>query len=160
MANRLFGVVGLAVLVVFPAYSQNLRLLDQAVAITTSLQFITEDDVEQHTKLNLLLARKQVSREDVIGDLSVDVERIARAESAGLLSDALVDKAFADMCSRLNVAPVDLMKSLEEKGIRLDTLRKRLKSDVAWERLARMPSRYEDRLDHPLIPQNANKPAP
>ena len=152
MANRLFGVVGLAVLVVFPAYSQNLRLLDQAVAITTSLQFITEDDVEQRTKLNLLLARKQVSREDVIGDLSVDVERIARAESAGLLSDALVDKAFADMCSRLNVAPVDLMKSLEEKGIRLDTLRKRLKSDVAWERLARMPSRG-DRLDHPLIPK-------
>jgi peptidyl-prolyl cis-trans isomerase SurA len=160
MANRLFGVVGLAALVVFPAYSQNLRVLDQAVAITTSLQFITEDDVDQRTKLNLLLARKQVSREDVIGDLSVDVERIARAESAGLLSDALVDKAFADMCSRLNVAPVDLMKSLREKGIRLDTVKKRLKSDVAWERLARMPSRYEDRLDHPLIPQNANKPAP
>ena len=153
MANRLFGVVGLAVLVVFPAYSQNLRLLDQAVAVTTSLQFITEDDVEQRTKLNLLLARKQVSREDLIGDLSVDVERIARAESAGLLSDALVDKAFGDMCSRLNVAPADLMKSLEEKGIRLDTLRKRLRSDVARERLARMPSHYEDRLDHPLIPK-------
>ena len=154
MANRLFGVVGLAVLVVFPAYSQNLRLLDQAVAITTSLQFITEDDVEQRTKLNLLLARKQVSREDVIGDLSVDVERIARAESAGLLSDALVDKAFGDMCSRLNVAPPDLMKSLEEKGIRLDTLRKLLKSDVAREHLARKQrDGYKDQLDHPLIPK-------
>jgi hypothetical protein len=33
-------------------------------------------------------------------------------------------------------------------------LRKRLRSDVAGERLARMPSRdYEDRLDHPLIPK-------
>ena len=83
----------------------------------------------------------------------IDVDRIVRAESAGLLSDALVDKAFADMCSRLNVAPADLMKSLEEKGIRLDTLRKRLKADVARERLAQMPRRYEDRLDHPLIPK-------
>lgn len=154
MANRLFKVVGLAALVVFPAHSQNLSVLDQAVAITTSLQFITEDDVDQRTKLNLLLAKKQVSRDEVIGDLGVDVDRIARAESAGLLSDALVDKAFADMCSRLSVAPADLMKTLEQKSIRLDTLRKRLKSDVARERLARMPSHgYDDRLDHPLIPK-------
>jgi len=47
-----------------------------------------------------------------------------------------------------------MTKALEEKGIRLDTLRKRLRSDVARERLARMPSHdYEDRLDHPLIPK-------
>ena len=153
MANRLFKVVGLAALVVFPAHSQNLSVLDRAVAITTSLQFITEDDVDQRTKLDLLLAQEQVSREGVIGDLSADMYKIVTAEGAGLLSDALVDKAFADMCSRLNVAPVDLMKSLEEKGIRLDTLRKRLRSDVARERLARMPSHNEDRLDHPLIPK-------
>jgi peptidyl-prolyl cis-trans isomerase SurA len=155
MANRLFRVVGLAALVVFPAHSQNLSVLDRAVAITTSLQFITEDDVDQRTKLNLLLAHKQVSREEVIGDLGVDVDRIARAESAGLLSDAVVDKAFADMCSRLNVAPADLMKSLEEKGVRLDTLRKRLKSDVAREHLARKQKSdgYKDQLDYPLIPK-------
>ena len=154
MANRLFKVVGLAALVVFPAHSQNLSALDHAVAITTYLQFITEDDVEQRTKLDLLLAQKQASREDVIRDLSEDSFKIVKAEGTGLLSDALVDKAFADMCSRLGVAPADLMKTLEEKGIRLDTLRKRLRSDVARERLARMPSHgYEDRLDHPLIPK-------
>jgi peptidyl-prolyl cis-trans isomerase SurA len=153
MANRLFMVVGLAALVVFPAHSQNLSVLDHAVAITTYLQFITEDDVDQRTKLDLL-AQKQVGREEVIRELAIDVDKIVKAERAGLLSDALVDKAFADMCSRLSVAPADLMKTLEEKGIRLDTLRKRLRSDVARERLARMPSRgYEDRLDHPLIPK-------
>jgi len=84
MANRFFKVVCLAALVVFPAHSQDLSVLDHAVAITTSLQFITEDDVDQRTKLNLLLAQKQASREEVIGDLGVDVDRIARAESAGL----------------------------------------------------------------------------
>ena len=154
MANRLFRVVGLAALTAFPAHSQSVSDLARAVAITTSLQFVTEDDVDQRTKLNLLLAQKQVSREEVIGDLGVDVDRIAKAESAGLLSDALVDKAFADMCSRLNVAPVDLMKSLEEKGIRPDTLRKRLRSDVARERLANAKPDYEDRLDHPLYPKS------
>jgi hypothetical protein len=154
MAIRLFHVVCLAALVVFPAHSQNLSVLDRAVAITTYLQFITEDDVDQRTKLDLFLAQKQASREHVIGELAGDMIRIAKAESAGLLSDALVDKAFADMCSRLNVAPADLMKSLEEKGVRLDTLRKRLGSDVARERLARMRSHdHEDRLDHPLYPK-------
>jgi len=154
MANRLFKVVGLAALVVFPAHSQDLSVLDHAVAITTYLQFITEDDVDQRTKLDLLLAQKQASREDVISQLADDMIKIAKAEAAGLLSDALVDKAVADICSRLGVAPAGLMKTLEEKGIRLDTLRKRLRSDVARERLARMPSHgYEDRLDHPLIPK-------
>jgi hypothetical protein len=155
MPIRLLNVVCLAALVVFPAHSQDLPAPDQKiVAITTYFQFITEDDVDQRTKLNLLLAQKQVDREDVINELVIDMAKIVRAEGAGLLSDALVDKAFVDMCSRLSVAPTDLMKSLEEKGIRLDTLRKRLRSDVARERLARMPSHgYEDRLDHPLIPK-------
>jgi hypothetical protein len=47
------------------------------------------------------------------------------------------------------------MKSLEEKGIRLDTLRKRLKSDVAREHLARKKQSdgYKDQLDYPLIPK-------
>jgi hypothetical protein len=155
MANRLFKLVCLAALVVFPAHSQTLSALDRAVVITTSLQFITEDDIDQRTKLNLLLSQKQVSRKGAIDELVIDVEKIAKAESVGLLSDALVDKALADMCSRLNVAPADLMKSLEEKSIRLDTLRKRLSSDVARERLAQKQKSdgYKDQLDHPLVPK-------
>ena len=154
MVNRLFKVVSLAALVAFPAYGQNLSVPDHVVAMTTNLQFITEDDVDQRTKLDLLLEQKQIDREGVIRELSSDIFKIEKDEGAGLLSDALVDKAFADMCSRRGVAPADLMKTLEEKGIRLDALRKRLRSDVARERLARMPShRYEDRLDHPLIPK-------
>jgi hypothetical protein len=155
MANRLLKVVGLAALVAFPAHSQNLSALDRAVVITTFLQFITEDDIDQRTKLNLLLAQKQVSRKGAIDELIVDMYRIAKAESTGLLSDALVDKAFAEMCSRLNVAPADLIKSLEEKGIRLDSLRKRLGSDVARELLAQKQKSdgYKDELDHPLVPK-------
>jgi hypothetical protein len=148
----------LAALVVVPAHSQNVRALFEpgVVAITTYLEPITEDDVDQRTKLDLLLTQKQVSREEAIKGVSIDLHRTARAKIAGLLpDDALVDKAFADVCSRRGVAPSDLMKTLEEKGIRLDTLRKRLRADVARERLARMQCRRdcEDRLDHPLIPK-------
>lgn len=154
MAIRLLNIVCLAALFVFPAHSQSLPGPDQKiVAITTYLQFITEDDVDQRTKLDLLLAQEHRGREDVIRDLVQDSFKIVEAEGAGLLSVALVDQAFVDMCSRRGIAPADLMKALEEKGIRLDALRKRLRADVARERLARMPRRYEDRLDHPLIPK-------
>jgi hypothetical protein len=160
MAIRLFKVAGLAALVAFPALGQNLSILDpaafdHAVAITTYLEPITEDDVDQRTKLDLLLTQKQVGREDAINEVSKDLFRIARGERASLLSEDLVDKAFADMCSRRGVAPSDLMKTLEEKGIRLDTLRKHLRAEVARERLARMQCRRdcEDRLDHPLVPK-------
>ena len=160
MAIRLLNVMCLAALVVFPAHSQNLRALFEpgVVAITTYLEPITEDDVDQRTKLNLLLTQKQVSREDAINEVSKDLFRIARAERAGLLSDDLVDKAFADMCARRGVAPSDLMKTLEEKGIRLDTLRKHLRSEVAQRRLSqRPPNGYKDQLDYPLIPKNLDK---
>jgi peptidyl-prolyl cis-trans isomerase SurA len=160
MAIRLFKVAGLAALVAFPALGQDLSILDpaafdHAVAITTDLQVITEDDVDQRTRLDSLLTRKQVSREDAINEVSKDLFMIDRGKRAGLLSDDLVDKAFADMCSRRGVAPSDLMKTLEEKGIRLDTLRKRLRADVARERLAQMQCRRncEDRLDYPLVPK-------
>ena len=89
MANRLFRVLGLAALTAMHAHSQSVSDLAGAVAITTTLQFVTEDDVEQRTKLNLLLAQKRVDREGVIGELATDVDRIAKAERAGLLSDTL-----------------------------------------------------------------------
>ena len=160
MAVRLLSVMCLAALVAFPAHSQNLRALFEpgVVAITTNLQLITEDDVDQRTRLDLFLEQKQVSRDGAIREVSEDLFRIATAEGAGLLSDALVDKAFADMCARRGVAPSDLMNALEEKGIRLETLRKRLRSDVAQERLSQRPRNgYKDQLDYPLIPKNLDK---
>jgi len=157
MAVRLLSVMCLAALVAFPAHSQNLRALFEpgVVAITTYLEPVTEDDVDQRTRLDLLLTQRQVSREDAISEASKDLFRIARAERAGLLSDDLIEKAFADMCARRGVAPSDLMKTLEEKGIRLDTLRKRLRSDVAQERLSQRPRNgYKDQLDYPLVPKS------
>lgn len=158
MAIRLLHVMCLAALVVFPAHGQNVRALFEpgVVAITTYLEPITEDDVDQRTKLDLLLTQKQVSRKDAITGVSRDLHRTSRAKAAGLLpDDAVVDEAFADLCSRRGVSPSDLMKTLEEKGIRLDTLRQRLTSDIAQERLSQRPRNgYKDQLDYPLVPKN------
>jgi len=76
MAIRLFKVVGLAALVVFPAHSQNLICTGPRSGHYNLLPVHHRDDVDQRTKLNLLLAQKQVSREDVIRELAIDVDRM------------------------------------------------------------------------------------
>ena len=84
MAIRLLNVMCLAALVVFPAHSQNLRAVEPGVvAITTYLELITEDDVDQRTKLNLLLTQKQVSREDVINELAIDRVQDCKGRESG-----------------------------------------------------------------------------
>jgi hypothetical protein len=64
------------------------------------------------------------------------------------LANAQVDSAFVEMCSRMRVAPEQLTKSLEAQGIRLDTLKKRIKADMARASLGQL--RYYKFEDRPL----------
>ncbi len=104
----------------------------QTAAVTIHGEAITEDDIEQRAKLNFLSTHKQSARQDVINQLADDLDKIKEAEKSGFdLTNAQVDKAFAEMCSRMRLAPEQLTKSLEGQGIRLDTLKKRIKADMA-----------------------------
>ncbi|WP_407176622.1 hypothetical protein [Bradyrhizobium sp. STM 3562] len=79
-----------------------------------------------------------------------DKDRIKEAEKSGVdLTNAKVDNAFAEMCSRMHVAPEQLTRSLEGGGIRLDTLKNHIKADMARASLARL--RYYKFQDPPLF---------
>ena len=104
----------------------------QTAAETIYGEAITEDDIEQRTKLNFLSTHKQSARQDVINELADDKNKIKEAEKLGAdLANAHVDDAFAKMCLRMRVAPEQLTKSLEGQGIRLDTLKNRIMADMA-----------------------------
>jgi peptidyl-prolyl cis-trans isomerase SurA len=124
----------------------------QTAVVTTYGEAISEDDIEQRAKLNLLGTHKQSARQDVISALADDLEKIKVAQKYGFdLSAAQVDSVFAEMCSRMRVAPEQLTKSLEFQGIRLDTLKRRIKAEMARASLTRLRShKFEDR---PLIRQ-------
>jgi peptidyl-prolyl cis-trans isomerase SurA len=110
----------------------------QTTAQTIEGQSVTEDDVDQRTKLNFLSTHKQSAKQDVISQLVDDKDQIKEAEKSGVdLSDIQVDKAFAEMCARMRVTPEQLTKSLAALGIRLDTLKSRIKADIARASLAR-----------------------
>jgi peptidyl-prolyl cis-trans isomerase SurA len=126
----------------FPAHAQT-------AAETIYGEPITEDDIEQRTKLNFLATHKQSARQDVVKELADDKDKIKEANKSGFEpTNAQVDDAFSQMCSRMRVSPERLTKSLEGQGIRLDTLRNRIKADIARASLARL--RYYKFEDRPL----------
>ena len=111
----------------------------QSAAVAVDGESITEGDIEQRTKLNLVSTHKQSARQDVINELADDKDSIQEAEKLRVdLANAQVDDAFAKMCSRMRVSPEQLTKSLEARGIRLDTLKNRIKADMARASLARL----------------------
>jgi peptidyl-prolyl cis-trans isomerase SurA len=122
----------------------------QTTAVTIYGEPITEDEIEQRSKLNFLSTHKQSARQDVISQLVDDMDKIKEAEKSGFgLTNSQVDKSFAEMCSRMRIAPEQFAKNLEGQGIRLDTLKNRIKADMARSSLARL--RYYKFQDRPLV---------
>jgi peptidyl-prolyl cis-trans isomerase SurA len=104
----------------------------QTVAVTIYGDPITENDIEQRYKLNFVAMHKQPARQDVLNELSDESDIIKKAQMVGVGStSAEVDRAYVKMCSRMRIAPEQLTKSLESRGIHPDTLKQRIKADMA-----------------------------
>jgi peptidyl-prolyl cis-trans isomerase SurA len=120
----------------------------QSAAVTINSESITEDEIEQRTKLDFVSTHKPSVRQDVINELADDKDKIKEAEKLGVdLGDAQVDKAYAQMCSRMHITQEQFRKALEGNGLNLDTLKHRIKADIARASLARL--RYDKFRDSP-----------
>jgi peptidyl-prolyl cis-trans isomerase SurA len=120
----------------------------QTAAATINGEPITEDDIEQRAKLNFLTTHKQSARQDVISELADDMDKIKEAQKSGFdMANVQVDNAYAQMCSRMRIAPGQFKTILEGQGIRIDTLKSRMKAAMARASLARL--RYYKFQDRP-----------
>lgn len=119
----------------------------QTAAATVNGDSITDDEIDQRTRLDFITTHKESARQNVINQLADDKDKIREAEKSGIdLADAKVDITYAQMCARMRTTPEQLTKSLEGNGIRLATLKQRLKADMARASLARLRYyRYQDR---------------
>ena len=63
-------------------------------------------------------------------------ETTATTVNGTLITDADVDDAFAQMCAHMRTTPEQLTKTLEGQGVRVDTLKRRIKADLARGALA------------------------
>jgi peptidyl-prolyl cis-trans isomerase SurA len=110
----------------------------QSVAVMVNGEPITNYDIEQRTKLNVLSTQKTPSRQEVIDELINEKVKIKEGKKYSVDPAASeVDGAFQNMSSRMRITPDQLVQSLASKGIRPDTLKSRLKADMVWNAIVR-----------------------
>ena len=117
----------------------------QSVAVLVNGEPITNYDIEQRSKLISLTSQKQMPRQEVIDQLIDEKVKIREAKKYGVDPSASdVDQSYAAMSSRMRISVDQLTKSLEGHGIRPDTLKARLKTDMVWTSLVR--GRFKESL--------------
>jgi peptidyl-prolyl cis-trans isomerase SurA len=120
------------------------QLHAQTVAVMVNGEPITNYDIEQRGKLNVL-SHKASTRQQVIDELIEEKVKIREGKKFGVDPTASdVDAAFAQMSSRMRTTPELLTKSLEAQGMRADTLKSRIKADMVWGSLVR--GRFKESL--------------
>jgi peptidyl-prolyl cis-trans isomerase SurA len=117
----------------------------QSVACMVTGEPITNLDIEQRTKLNFLTTHKAMPRQEVVDQLIDEKVKIKEAKKFGVdpsVSD--IDQSYGEMAQRMRITTDQLTKSLEAQGIRPETLKARLKSEMVWTSLVR--GRYKESL--------------
>jgi peptidyl-prolyl cis-trans isomerase SurA len=120
------------------------QLHAQTVAVMVNGEPITNYDIEQRSKLNVL-SHKASTRQQVIDELIDEKVKIREAKRFGVDPTASdIDSSFAQMSSRMRTTPELLAKSLEAQGIRTDTLKSRIRAEMVWGSLVR--GRFKESL--------------
>jgi peptidyl-prolyl cis-trans isomerase SurA len=117
----------------------------QTVAVMVNGEPITDYDIEQRSKLNFLTTHQQANRQEVVNELIDEKVKIREAKKFGVdPSSSDIDQSYSAMSSRMRLSADQLTKTLENQGIRPETLRSRIKADMVWGSLVR--GRYKERL--------------
>jgi peptidyl-prolyl cis-trans isomerase SurA len=117
----------------------------QSVAVMVNGEPITDFDIEQRTKLDFLSTHKASTRQEVIQELVDQKLKIREAKQYSVdPGSSDIDEAFTQMASRMRLSSDQLSKVLEGQGIRPDTLKQRIKSEMVWAALVR--GRFKESL--------------
>jgi peptidyl-prolyl cis-trans isomerase SurA len=117
----------------------------QTVCVMVNGEPITEYDIDQRSKLDFLSTHKQANRQDVLSELIDEKVKIKEAKKFGVdPTDSDIDQSYGEMSSRMHISADQLTKTLENQGVRPDTLKARLRTDLVWSSLVR--GRFKERL--------------
>lgn len=117
----------------------------QTVVVMVNGEPITSMDVEQRSKLILMMTHKQPNRQDVINELIDEKVKIKEAKRFGVdpgVSD--IDESYGQMARRMRLSSEQLNQVLEKQGVRPETLRARIKAEMVWGSLVR--GRFKESL--------------
>jgi peptidyl-prolyl cis-trans isomerase SurA len=103
---------------------------------------VTQFDIEQRAKLIQLSSHKTAPRDQVVEELineKLKVQLLKRFMIDGIDKD--VDAAFGNMARRMRTTPKQFTENLEKQGVKLETLKSRIKADLIWGQIIR--GRYQ-----------------
>jgi peptidyl-prolyl cis-trans isomerase SurA len=117
----------------------------QTVAVMVNGEPITDLDIEQRMKLDFVSTHKQPSRQETINALIDEHVKVKEAKKFGVdPGSADIDDAYGQMAGRMRITPDQLSATLEKQGVRPETLKAKIKSDLVWGSLVR--GRYKEKL--------------
>jgi peptidyl-prolyl cis-trans isomerase SurA len=115
------------------------------VAVIVNGDPITVYDIDQRAKLMQLTGQKGATRQQAIDDLISDKLKLSAAKGYRLeITKSDVDNSFANIARNVRATPESFSKSLEGAGINPETLKARLKADLAWSQIIR--GKYQSSL--------------
>jgi peptidyl-prolyl cis-trans isomerase SurA len=130
-----------AALVVLPSASR----AQQIVAFVNG-QPITVLDVEHRGKFIQLSTKKVPSRKEVVDELIDEILEITEAKRFGLdIPDSEVNSSYNNVATRMGIDHAKLTQLLVNGGASEDTLKQRLRAQMAWTSLVR--GRYKASLE-------------
>jgi peptidyl-prolyl cis-trans isomerase SurA len=115
------------------------------VAIIVNGDPITVYDIEQRTKLMQIAGSKGAGKQQAIDELINDKLKLSAAKGYRLeITQTEIDNAFGNIARNSRTTPEGFAKGLAGAGINPDTLKARLKADLAWSQIIR--GKYQSAL--------------
>jgi peptidyl-prolyl cis-trans isomerase SurA len=110
----------------------------QRVVLMVNGEAITDYDIGQRAKFNMLASHKAQPRQEIIEELIDDKlkAQIARRYQINL-TDKDVDSQYADIAKRMGRSPDELTQALAHSGIDSKTLKAKILSDLSWQYIVR-----------------------
>jgi peptidyl-prolyl cis-trans isomerase SurA len=109
--------------------------LAQTIGAVVDSEPITELEIDQRSRLNQLVTRKPPAREQVIDELRREKAKVRDARQFGVeISESEVEQAYAQIAARMRFTSEQITQQLARSGIDVETLKHRIRADLAWQR--------------------------
>ncbi len=127
-----------AMLVAVAALATSRTAGAQQVVAFVNGQPITALDIEHRAKFLQMSGKKAPTRKEVMDSLIDEILEIAEAKRYGLdVPDSQVDESYSTVATRMGMDAQKLTQVLTAGGASDDTLKRRLRAQVAWTNLVR-----------------------
>jgi peptidyl-prolyl cis-trans isomerase SurA len=141
LATRLCAIALAAVLASTAAVPR--ASADSSIRVLVNDEPITSFDIAQRAKL-MAMAREKGGIKDATEQLINEVIEVADAKKHGIVvADARVDLAYAQISKNLKMDPDKLTKILASQGVIPETLKRRIRAQIAWSAVVQAKSRSE-----------------